>query len=93
MPRIPYSDGRNNNFFQDTSVARQPTAYAKGNLQGKAEKRKSTIDPTRGSKFFQKQGFVYPNQGVTDGPPKSANWQSTGAFGRTANRPLHGKHR
>ena len=82
---FPFSDGRSGVFFQDTSVPNQPVAPIKGNLQGAREKAASTIAPSKGKRIGK--GYETPNQETTNGPPKSANWQST----RNPRAMLHGK--
>lgn len=69
--RPTFSKGRNNVFFQATSVADQPEAPVKGNLNGVGDQR-----PIRHPRFGK--GFVRPNQQVSrpNEPPKAANWQS-----------------
>ena len=69
--RPAFSKGKNNVFFQATSVADQPEAPPKGNLNGVGDQR--TIRNPRFGK-----GYVRPNQQVNrpDEPPKAANWQS-----------------
>ncbi len=84
---FPFSDGRGGTFFRDTTTADQPIAPVKGNRIGRAEKRKSTVKPSTGKNSMAGR-FPIPNQDVTNGPPKSAGWQSL-SQPYQASRQLH----
>jgi len=65
-----FSKGKNNVFFQPTTIPNTAPSPPKGNMLGVGDQR--TVKP----KPFGK-GYVRPNQLVDrpNQPPKSANWQ------------------